>query len=431
MQQYTGIAGPGVFFAEGFAVPFLVMKPAPARPSGRLAKLPGDSDTLEKTMQDRAVQGQCSERFAPLRELLQSQLDSGASLGASLAVVVEGEPAVDLWGGWADEAQTRPWASDTVVNVWSTTKTMSALAALLLVDRGELDVDKPVAHYWPEFAAAGKGGVTPAHFLCHSSGVSGWERPVKVEDLYDWERSTARLAAQAPWWAPGTATGYHAFSYGHLIGELVRRISGRGLKQFFAEEIARPLQADFHIGLPESAAGRCSPVLPPPPLQLDAAAMDKTSVMYKTFAGPAPSAQVANTPAWRAADIGGANGHGNTRSVARIQSLMSNGGEVGGVRLLRPQTIERVFATRNHGRDLVLGLPLRMGLGWALPEPGLLSYIPQGRICYWGGWGGSMVINDADRRVTMAYMMNRMAGGLLGSEVSDALLARTFSLLGA
>ena len=215
------------------------------------------------------IHGTCDERFEVAREVLSGALDAGDDLGASVAVTVDGEPVVDLWGGWADVARETPWERDTVTNVWSTTKTMTALAALVLVERGELDVHAPVARYWPEFAANGKAGVEVRHLLSHTSGVSGWEQPVQVEDIFDWERSTSMLAAQAPWWEPGTASGYHALNQGHLVGEVVRRITGTGLRTFFAEEIARPLGADFQIGLDPADAGRASDVVPPPPLSID------------------------------------------------------------------------------------------------------------------------------------------------------------------
>src|SRR5204862_8128835 len=178
------------------------------------------------------------------------KLDSEADLGASLAVTIDGEMVVDVWGGWADEARTVPWAENTITNVFSTTKTMTALAALVLIDRGELDLDATVATYWPEFAARGKAGIKVRHPLSHTSGVSGWDQPITLEDLYDWGNSTALLAAQAPWWEPGTASGYHMLNYGHLIGEVIRRITRQRLGKFFAAHLAAPLGADFHIGLP-------------------------------------------------------------------------------------------------------------------------------------------------------------------------------------
>lgn len=368
------------------------------------------------------VQGTVDPRFEAMREVLQRNLDSGADLGASVAVVLEGEPVVDLWGGWADPERTRPWERDTITNVWSSTKTMIALSALVLVDRGELDVHQTVAHYWPEFAASGKESVEVRHLLSHTSGVSGWAQPVEVSDIYDWEKSTSMLAAQAPWWTPGTASGYHALNQGHLVGEVIRRITGQRLGEFFATEIAGPLGADFHIGLPESEFHRVSNVVPPPPLPIDLASIDPDSVMVKTFTGPAPDASVSWTSEWRRADIGAANGHGNARSVARVQSAITNGGAVDGVQLLSPATIDTIFEEQASGVDLVLGVASRFGIGYGLPNE-MLPVPPDARLCFWGGWGGSMVINDLDHRMTVTYMMNRMESGLVGDTRGFDLIA--------
>ena len=280
------------------------------------------------------VQGQCQPRFEALRQLFAANIASGADLGASLAVTLDGEFVVDLWGGWADEARTRPWTADTVTNVWSTTKMMTSLTALLLVDRGELDLDAPVARYWPEFGAAGKSGIQLRHLMSYNSGVSGWEQPVTMADLCDREKTTALLAAQAPWWQPGSGSGYHALNYGHLVGEVVRRITGQSLGAFFSQQIAQPLGADFHIGLPASEFGRVSNVVPPPPLPFDFSALDPASVMFKTLSNPLPDASASWTDGWRQAEIGAANGQGNARSAARIQSVLAGGGEVDGIRLL-------------------------------------------------------------------------------------------------
>src|SRR5580700_594743 len=295
--------------------------------------------------------GKCDDQFEGLRAALARNLDSGEELGASLVLDIDGEIVVDLWGGFCDEARTVPWSEQTITNVWSSTKTVTSLAALMLVDRGELDVDAPVARYWPEFAAAGKDGVLVRHLLSHTSGVSGLDQPAVVDDLYDWDKSTARFAAQAPWWEPGTASGYHALNFGHLIGEVLRRITGTSLKQFVADEIAGPLGADFQIGAAESDWDRIAPVVPPPPLPFDFAALPADSPTVRTLTGPLAEAANANTPAWRGADIGAANGHGNARSVARILSVISRGGEVDGVRLLRPETIELIFREQANGID--------------------------------------------------------------------------------
>ncbi len=207
------------------------------------------------------VQGEYDDRFSPLRDLFQENLNAGEELGASIAVVRNGVSLLDLWGGWTDTERSTPWVQDTITTTWSVTKTMTALAALVLVDRGELNVYSPVAKYWPEFAANGKAGIEVRHLLSHTSGVSGWEPPFAPDDIYDWDRSTSLLAAQAPWWEPGSASGYHANSYGHLVGEVVRRITGTSIGRFFADEIAGPLGADFHIGLPEKDLPRVSNVV--------------------------------------------------------------------------------------------------------------------------------------------------------------------------
>jgi len=376
------------------------------------------------------LSGTCDARFGAVREALERNIDSGEEVGASIVVDLDGEIAVDLWGGFRDEAGTQPWTRDTITNVWSTTKTVTSLAALMLVERGQLDVDAPVAAYWPEFAANGKQDVLVRHLMSHTSGVSGLDQPAVLEDLYDWEKSTARFAAQAPWWTPGAASGYHALNFGHLIGEVLRRITGSSLRQFVADEIAGPLGADFQIGAAESDWERIADVIPPPPLPFDLAALGPDSLVVKTFTGPAVEASEANTPAWRRADIGAANGHGNARSVARILSALPRGGAVDGVRLLSPDTIGLIFREQAYGVDQVLGVPMRFGIGYGLPVPETIPYIPEGKICYWGGWGGSMIVMDLDRGMTIAYMMNKMAPGIIGSPRAEEYSRAIYDALG-
>jgi CubicO group peptidase (beta-lactamase class C family) len=356
------------------------------------------------------IHGTCDERFEAVRGALAKNLDSGEELGASIVVDIDGDNIVDMWGGFRDEARTIPWDEHTITNVWSSTKTVTSLAALMLVDRGELDV-------------------LVRHVMSHASGVSGLDQPAPVEVLYDWEQATSRMAAQAPWWEPGTASGYHALNYGHLVGEIVRRISGKTLKQFVAEEIAGPLGADFQIGAAESDWDRIAPVVPPPPLPIDLEALGMDSPAVKTFTGPVPVADYANTPEWRRADIGAANGHGNARSVARVMSVVARGGEVDGVRLLGTETIDVIFREQLNGVDLVLGVPLRFGIGYGLHRPDLLPFIPDGRICFWGGWGGSLIVMDTGRRMTISYMMNKMGPGVVGSERSAEYVGLAYQAL--
>jgi CubicO group peptidase (beta-lactamase class C family) len=307
---------------------------------------------------------------------------------------------------------------------------MTALAALVLVDRGELDLDATVAKYWPEFAANGKAGIKVRQLLSHTSGVSGWEQPITLDDLYDWDKSTALLAAQAPWWEPGTASGYHMLNYGHLIGEVIRRITGQRLGEFFAAHIAGPLGADFHIGLPPSEFRRVANVVPPLKEAVvpgtpnregatmpDTPHLDPNSVAFKTWTNPTTPLESSWTEGWRRADIGAANGHGNARSVARLQSAVACGGEALGVRLLSPQTIDRIFEVQSNGIDLVIGIPLKIGVGYSL--------LPEVRVCCWGGTGGSLALIDADRRITFAYVMNKLAGG----SIAWALAERVYEIV--
>jgi CubicO group peptidase (beta-lactamase class C family) len=360
---------------------------------------------------DAQIHGQCDDRFAGVRDLLAASLAQGTDVGASVVVTVDGEPVVDIWGGWIDEARTRPWERDTITNVWSTTKTMTALCALMLVDEGALDLDAPVDKYWPEFAAGGKGGrVLVRHLLGHTAGLPGWSEPLRTEDLYDWEKATSLLAAQEPWWEPGTASGYHAVTQGYLVGEVVRRLTGQSLGDFFRARVSGPLGADFHIGLDPSEFGRVANVIPPPPLDPN---LEPSDLARRTLGNPPLTAEAAWTEPWRRAEIPAANGHGNARSVAAVQSVVANGGEVGGVRLLSAAGCERIFLEQAHGTDLVLGTPMRLGVGYGLPSAEM-GLDPSMRACFWGGWGGSVVVNNLDTRMTAAYMMNKMADGLVG-----------------
>jgi CubicO group peptidase (beta-lactamase class C family) len=259
---------------------------------------------MSDVISDVPVSGFANEKFAGVREAFEENLRSGADLGASVAITLEGETVVDLWGGWADEARTQPWQKDTIVNVYSTTKTMTALTALLLADRGALDLDAPVARYWPEFAANGKSGIKVSHLLSHSAGLSGWKDKVTTADLYDWEKATALLAAQAPFWEPGTASGYHSLTQGYLVGEVVRRITGKSLGTVFREEIAEPLGADFHIGFGPEHDHRVSNLIPPPPGgALEDADFEPGPLMLNIMTNPPLDPLETRDRAWRAAEI--------------------------------------------------------------------------------------------------------------------------------
>ena len=363
--------------------------------------------------------GFAQDRYAPVRGIFEGNLASGADVGAAFCATIEGEAVVDLWGGYADEARTRPWVKDTIVNVYSTTKTMCALTALLVADRGELDFDAPVAKYWPEFAANGKADVKVSHLMSHSSGLSGWKAPMTLADMYDWEKATALLAAQAPYWEPGTASGYHAATQGYLVGEVVRRITGRTLGTVFRQEIAEPLGADFHIGLPASEDGRVADLIPPPP---GGGIMDgeQSELVRNMSSNPPIDPMDTRTRAWRAAEIPAANGHGNARSIAGVHVLLANGGVAKGKRIMSEAGCRKALELQIEGTDMVLGVPVRFGMGFGLPSAAVP--LPNPNTIYWGGYGGSLAVIDMDARASYGYAMNKMAGTTTGD-------TRAFSLL--
>ncbi len=278
-----------------------------------------------------------------------------------------------------------------------------------------------MSKYWPEFAANGKDRIEVRHVMGHTSGLSGWEEPLAAEDLADWELCTSRLAAQAPWWEPGTASGYHALTQGFLIGEIVRRITGESLGTFFAREVAGPLGADFHIGLPESEDHRVSDVIPPPPVDMESFEGPIPELMLKTFMNPLIDATLAHHEWWRRAEIPAANGQGNARSVAAVQSIVAGRGEARGVRLLSTAGTEAIFDLQADGIDLVLGVRERMGMGYGLSNP---PEMPIGdRACFWNGFGGSLVVMDQDTELTVCYVMNLMDTGITGDPRGTDILA--------
>lgn len=372
------------------------------------------------------INGSCDDRFALVQEAFAENFASRGDVGACVAVSLEGESVVDLWGGHIDEAKTQPWLEDTIINVYSTTKTMAAACALLLADRGEIDFYEPVKTYWPEFAQNGKEAVQVRHFMSHSAGLSGMDEPFSGSALYDWDAVVDALARQAPWWEPGTQSGYHALTQGHLIGEVVRRVSGQSIGTFFREEFAEPLAADFHIGTDEQHFHRIADMIPP------AAAPDEQvpaeGIAARSFANPAADALESRTSGWRKAEIPAANGHGNARSVVKVQSILANGGEAFGKRLMTPEGCRTIFDEQTNGTDLVLGIPVRFGMGYGLNSDAM-PLSPNPNTCYWGGWGGSLVVVDQDARMCVSYVMNRMEATLTGDMRGMSILQGVYGSL--
>jgi CubicO group peptidase (beta-lactamase class C family) len=261
------------------------------------------------------IGGFVAPAFEPVRDAFAANFarpEAYREFGASLAVYRHRECVVDLWGGRADRAGERPWTRDTLVNLWSTTKGIAAIAVALLVERGALRYADRVADFWPEFAAAGKDQVTVAHILSHQAGLPGFAEPTSLDHLYDQQACAARLAAQAPLWEPGTANGYHAATWGVLVAEIVRRIDGRSIGHFLADELAQPAGADFHLGLPAALEDRRAELIPPDP-PVDLSAIEMNPAILLALGSPAVDPHRPNDPAWRRAELPALNGHGSPR----------------------------------------------------------------------------------------------------------------------
>ena len=362
------------------------------------------------------VQGACAEGYEAVGDAFATNFVDPGEIGAAMAAVVGGRVVVDLWAGLADAHTGRPWREDTPVLVYSTTKGPTALCALLLWERGLLDIDAPVADLWPEFAAAGKAAVTTRHVLTHQAGLPVFDEPISFTECHDHDLVAARLAAQAPRWEPGTVHGYHPLTYGWLVGEVVRRVSGRSVGVMLAEEVARPLDLDLWIGLPaerESSVARLAPgrldmaaVSPgDPALTFLAAIMDIDSLTFKAFANPPGQLDVEsfNAPELHQAEWPGANGIATARALARLY------GELAEDRLLSSTTLDEASRTQVSGPDRVLAVDTAFGLGFSL-HSAMTAHGPGG----FGheGAGGSVAFADRAQGLGFAYVMNQLTASL-------------------
>jgi CubicO group peptidase (beta-lactamase class C family) len=371
------------------------------------------------------IQGTCDDRFKAVRAAFAQNFVRGSEIGASVSITFNGETVVDLWGGYVDQNHSRPWASDTIVNVYSTTKGLGATCAHLLVDRGQLDLDAPVATYWPEFAQAGKASLPVRYLLSHRAGLPAIARALPSETLYDWEAMCAALAEQKPWWEPGTGHGYHVLTYAWLVGEVVRRVDGRSMGQFFQDEIAEPLGLDAHIGCGPELDTRIAelvPAPPPPPGQEDllaAMVADPESMSAKAFANPPVlSAAIVNSREWRAAELCSANGHTNARSLARFYAALgawTRGETFDGIQLLTQAALEQARIEQSAGLDQVLGLDNKIALGFMLPSP-MRRFSDNPQAFGHAGAGGSLGFTDPENRLSFGYAMNQMQSGGPGGD---------------
>ena len=395
------------------------------------------------------IDGFCDPRFATVREVFEKKV-AESEVGASIAFMLDGELVVDLWGGYTDKEKTEPWGRDTIANTYSTTKGMTALVAHRLVEQGRVDLDAPVAGYWPEFAAAGKQDIPVRWLLTHQAGLPAVRETLPPETLYDFAAMAEALAKTEPWWTPGEKHGYHPVTFGFLVGEVVRRVSGKSVGTLFREEVAEPLGADFHIGLPASEHGRVSDMIgslaPPreggktgsgkPAVRLKGPLAnfmrdmsDPTTMVGAAFNNPHVRPGAHNTPEWREAEIPAANGHGNARALATIYGALARGGELDGVRLLEPESILRARTEQVSGPDATLGqMPMRYGLGYMLRSD-FMPLSPSENAFGHPGAGGSIGMADPDAKVGFGFVMNRMSQGLVGGPTGFAVLKAFFEAL--
>jgi CubicO group peptidase (beta-lactamase class C family) len=366
-------------------------------------------------MIEAPVQGFVEAGFEAVREAFGANFERHGEVGAACCIHLHGRPVVDLWGGVTTPGGTKPYTADTLQLVASTTKGVVAIAAHMLAQEGKLDFDAPVTRYWPEFSAEGKEHIPVRWLFSHRAGLAAIDRPLSVEDVYAWDPVADALAAQRPLWEPGSAHGYHVGTFGWLAGEVIRRVTGTSVGRFVAERIAEPLGLEFWIGLPGALNGRVAPLIPPPPPSgppdvFTARLLDPTTLLHLAFVNPMLLPNTLNEPAFWAAEIPAANGIGTARSISRLYAACI--GEVGGVRLLNPDTLERSTEVQAAGEDLVLGYETRYATGFQRSFP-FRPMAGDGSFGHYG-MGGSVGFADRELGFSFAYVMNQMlpSGGV-------------------
>jgi CubicO group peptidase (beta-lactamase class C family) len=385
------------------------------------------------------IHGHCDSAFEQVRNAFAENFQERHEVGASVAVSIDERTVVDLWAGFASRDTESPWSRGTIVNVYSASKGLAALCAHRLVDQGKLDLDAPIARYWPEFAQAGKSELAVHLVLSHRAGLPAIKQPLPSEALYDWDVMTSALAAQAPWWPPGSKHGYHALTFGYLVGELVRRVTGKSLGTYLREEIAYPLEIDCFIGFDATEDFRVADIISPPPMpseqQANLAAIfnDPESVAAKAISNPSMilkiwSAKVANSRRWRSAEIPAGNAHTNARAFATLYGALACGGSYRGFRVLSEESIARCYTEQSKGPDAVNITPTRFSMGFNLSLPDQ-KMGPNPRAFGHSGAGGSIGFADPDARVGFGYAMNQMLPGSLIDVRAAALIEALYKCI--
>jgi CubicO group peptidase (beta-lactamase class C family) len=398
---------------------------------------------IETTLPEGKIEGFCDERFRAVAAEFERNFRDRGEIGASLCVNVAGKTMVDLWGGMARRRDQTPWKRDTLSIVYSCTKGMVALCAHILESRGKLDIEAPVAEYWPEFAKNGKEKATVRMMLDHSVGLPAFKTPLRADGCTDWDYMTGMLANEEPFWIPGTRTGYHMINFGWTVGEIVRRVSGKSLGTFFRDEIAQPLAADFFIGAPEAIEARIAPISAYKPAPGEAPSEFAQAVVTQ----PESIASLsilntggfdANSRACHAAEIGGAGGISNARALARVYSVLANGGQLDGVKLVDSKQLTRMTEISSAcQRDATLLTPSRFSLGFMKSmdnrrrafgdrDSAIFSADAFGHV----GAGGSVGFADVRAGLGFGYSMNRMGPGIMLNPRGQSLVDATYKALG-
>ncbi|MEM1232047.1 MAG: serine hydrolase domain-containing protein [Pseudomonadota bacterium] len=374
-------------------------------------------------------QGTVAPGFEHVRDVFAANFareDEYRELGAAFAVLHRGEVLIDLWGGHRDAEHNVPWTRETLVNVWSTTKGIAAIAVALLVERGQLRYDAPVRDYWPEFGCNGKEAITVSQVLSHQAGLPGFDAPITLEEFFDWDLAAARLAAQTPMWAPGTKNSYHAMTYGFLAGELVRRASGQRIGEFVRTALAEPLHADLFIGLPEAEEHRLALTVPNP-RELELPTTDIPPEAMVSITNPAMEPTLPHRRDWRAAEIPAGNGHCSAIGIARLYGMLGNGGELDGNRYLSAATIAALDTVQTDRVDIQIGIAPYWRNGLSGNPNGM--YGPGAGAIGHSGWGGSFGCADAAQRLGMGYVCNQMGHEALGDPRAVALANAVYHCL--
>lgn len=365
-------------------------------------------------------------RFEPLKQVFDAHFEQGLERGARFTVVKDGAVVFDAWGGFADRGRTRPFDDRTLTPVFSTTKAIAAIMVARLVDQGRLDYGQPVAEVWPEFAENGKAEVTVEQALSHQAGLPGFLEPIDPSDWFDWDLTCARLAAMAPMWPPGSASGYHAVTFGYLAGEIFRRVDGRTLGRALAQDLAGPLGLDLFIGLPDAEFGRVADLERPKQLPDFGAVTDPKRAAFLT-AWASPGGRSGDV--WRRAEIPSVNGHCTALALATLLGALATDGALGGRPVLSPAGIKALSAERISGQDLVLPFEISWGAG-VMRNAAFAPYGPAPQSFGHSGWGGSCVFADPARGLAMAYVMNRQSSQLIGDQRAVKLIETAYACLG-